>query len=101
MEPEIGPNGAARVLDEHGNDGPGRAQSVGSGALLDGAAAHPMQNVAIASTFGLCCGLGAIAGAVSWPPVVFDWNAGARKSAEAELTPTPYDLGLGTSHLGA
>jgi len=49
-------------------------------------------SVAIARTFGLCCGFGVIVGVVSCPPVAFGWNAKARRNAEAELTPTPSDL---------
>jgi hypothetical protein len=53
---------------------------------------RPSLSVAIARTFGLCCGFGVIVGVVSWLPVAFDWNAKARRNAEAELTPTPSDL---------
>jgi len=35
--------------------------------------------IAIARTLGLCCDSGMIAGVVSWPPVVFDWNAKVRR----------------------
>jgi uncharacterized protein (DUF305 family) len=35
--------------------------------------------VAIAGIFGLCCGLDAIVGGVSWPPVAFDWNTKVRR----------------------
>jgi hypothetical protein len=36
--------------------------------------AHPL-SIAIACALGLCCDFGAIVCLVSWPPVVFDWNA--------------------------
>ncbi len=53
------------------------AASFGTAIISNDAATDP-SSIAIARTLGLCCEPGVITGVVSWPPVVFDWNAKVR-----------------------
>jgi hypothetical protein len=68
------------VIEEDVSDVPYAAASFGSGVISNDTPTHPCRlSVAIARTFGLCCGFGAIVGGVSWPPIAIDWNAKARR----------------------
>jgi hypothetical protein len=73
-----------RLAEERVNGMPYAASSFGAGDISHGAThSFSAVSVAIARTFGLCCGFGVIVGAVSRPPIAFERNAKVRRKRES------------------